>query len=96
MASASGSGTSVSLLCELGEDPTDQAVWNHFVERYSPQIHGWCRLRCFSLETPFGARDDLLTLSRLNGATGAATMARPSTTTPLGMVRYAQGASVYA
>lgn len=46
MGSASGSRTSVSLLCKLGDDPTDQTAWNRLVDCYGPRIHGWCRRWC--------------------------------------------------
>ncbi len=34
--------TSVTLLAKLREDPTNQAVWQEFVRRYRPLIHGIC------------------------------------------------------
>ena len=37
------SGTSVTLLGRLREDPKDQAAWNDFVARYQPKILQWCR-----------------------------------------------------
>ncbi len=37
------SGTRVTLLGRLRRDPTDQAVWEEFVEHYGPRIYGWCR-----------------------------------------------------
>jgi RNA polymerase sigma-70 factor (ECF subfamily) len=37
------SGTRVTLLGRLRHDPTDQAVWEEFVEHYGPRIYGWCR-----------------------------------------------------
>jgi RNA polymerase sigma factor (sigma-70 family) len=40
---ASASHTSPTLLGRLRFDPTDQAAWREFVERYGPRIHGWCR-----------------------------------------------------
>jgi RNA polymerase sigma factor (sigma-70 family) len=43
MDSASASKTSVTLLGRLRNDPTDQAAWNEFVERYGRKIYGWCR-----------------------------------------------------
>jgi RNA polymerase sigma-70 factor (ECF subfamily) len=42
---ASPSGTSPTLLGRLQSDPTDQAAWSTFVDRYGPQIYGWCRQR---------------------------------------------------
>ena len=39
----SSSCTRVSLLVRLQSDPTDQAVWEEFVEHYGPRIYGWCR-----------------------------------------------------
>jgi RNA polymerase sigma-70 factor (ECF subfamily) len=41
--SASASRTSVTLLGRLRQDPTDQAAWGDFVERYGRKIYGWCR-----------------------------------------------------
>jgi RNA polymerase sigma factor (sigma-70 family) len=43
MDSASASKTSVTLLGRLRRDPTDQAAWNEFVERYGRMIYDWCR-----------------------------------------------------
>ena len=43
MGSAQDSGTRVTLLGRLRRDPTDQAVWEEFVEHYGPRIYGWCR-----------------------------------------------------
>ncbi len=43
MGSAFESGTRVTLLGRLRRDPTDQAVWEEFVEHYGPRIYGWCR-----------------------------------------------------
>jgi RNA polymerase sigma-70 factor (ECF subfamily) len=43
MDSASASKTSVTLLGRLQRDPTDQAAWAEFVERYGRKIYGWCR-----------------------------------------------------
>ncbi len=37
--------TSVTLLAKLRDDPTDQAVWQEFVRRYRPLIHGFCLSR---------------------------------------------------
>jgi RNA polymerase sigma-70 factor (ECF subfamily) len=37
------STTHASLLARLGHDPTDQAAWEEFVDRYGPKIHAWCR-----------------------------------------------------
>jgi RNA polymerase sigma-70 factor (ECF subfamily) len=33
----------VTLLARLGQDPTDQAAWQAFVERYGRHIYHWCR-----------------------------------------------------
>jgi RNA polymerase sigma factor (sigma-70 family) len=38
----SDSGTHVSLLGRLRDNPTDEAAWGDFVERYGPKIHAWC------------------------------------------------------
>lgn len=35
--------TSTTLLRRLRQDPTDQAAWNDFVERYGRLIFRWCR-----------------------------------------------------
>jgi RNA polymerase sigma-70 factor (ECF subfamily) len=35
--------TSPTLLGRLRQQPSDQAAWEKFVERYGRTIHGWCR-----------------------------------------------------
>jgi RNA polymerase sigma-70 factor (ECF subfamily) len=35
--------TSVTLLARLRQDPTNQAAWDEFVERYGRHIYRWCR-----------------------------------------------------
>ena len=35
--------TCVTLLARLRQDPTDQAAWDAFVERYGRHIYRWCR-----------------------------------------------------
>jgi RNA polymerase sigma-70 factor (ECF subfamily) len=35
--------TRVTLLGRLRQDPTDQAAWDEFVERYGRHIYRWCR-----------------------------------------------------
>src|SRR6476619_3428246 len=35
--------TSVTLLAQLRHDPSDQAGWDEFVERYGRHIYRWCR-----------------------------------------------------
>ena len=35
--------TRTSLLLRLRQAPPDQEAWAEFVDRYGPQIHGWCR-----------------------------------------------------
>jgi RNA polymerase sigma-70 factor (ECF subfamily) len=35
--------THVTLLARLRQDPTDQAAWDVFVERYGRHIYRWCR-----------------------------------------------------
>ncbi len=35
--------TSASLLHRVGHDPSDQAAWSAFVDRYGPRIYAWCR-----------------------------------------------------
>jgi RNA polymerase sigma-70 factor (ECF subfamily) len=37
------STTHVSLLLRLGHDPSDQAAWEEFVDRYGAKMHSWCR-----------------------------------------------------
>jgi RNA polymerase sigma factor (sigma-70 family) len=37
------STTSVSLLLRLGRQPSDQAAWEEFVDRYGEKIYAWCR-----------------------------------------------------
>jgi RNA polymerase sigma-70 factor (ECF subfamily) len=43
MDSSSASHTSPTLLGRLRQDPTDQAAWAQFVERYGRRIYTWCR-----------------------------------------------------
>jgi RNA polymerase sigma-70 factor (ECF subfamily) len=43
MADAPLPTTSVTLLGRLRQDPTDQAAWDEFVERYGRHIYRWCR-----------------------------------------------------
>jgi RNA polymerase sigma factor (sigma-70 family) len=45
MESASASKTSATLLGRLRQDPSDQAAWAEFVERYGRMIYVWCRQR---------------------------------------------------
>ena len=45
MADSANSATQVSLLARLRLDPTDQAAWGAFVERYGRRIFRWCRGR---------------------------------------------------
>jgi RNA polymerase sigma-70 factor (ECF subfamily) len=35
--------TSLTLLSRLGQDPSNQAGWDEFVERYGRHIYRWCR-----------------------------------------------------
>src|SRR3954447_3985117 len=35
--------TRVTLLTRLQQDPSDQASWDEFVERYGRHIYRWCR-----------------------------------------------------
>jgi RNA polymerase sigma factor (sigma-70 family) len=35
--------TRVTLLARLRQDPSDQADWDEFVERYGSHIYRWCR-----------------------------------------------------
>src|SRR5260370_24926372 len=39
---SSASRTSVSLLARIRRDPSDQAAWGEFVQRYAPKIYRWC------------------------------------------------------
>src|SRR5262245_65908564 len=43
MADALMPTTRVTLLVRLRQDPTDQAAWDVFVERYGRHIYRWCR-----------------------------------------------------
>jgi RNA polymerase sigma factor (sigma-70 family) len=43
MAVATLPTTCVSLLTQLRQDPSDQAGWDEFVERYGRHIYRWCR-----------------------------------------------------
>jgi RNA polymerase sigma-70 factor (ECF subfamily) len=43
MANAPLPTTRVTLLGRLRQDPTDQAAWDEFVERYGRHIYRWCR-----------------------------------------------------
>ena len=43
MANATLPTTRVTLLAQLRQDPSDQAGWDEFVERYGPHIYRWCR-----------------------------------------------------
>jgi RNA polymerase sigma-70 factor (ECF subfamily) len=43
MSDASDSQTSTSLLRRLRQEPTDQAAWGAFVDRYGGMIYQWCR-----------------------------------------------------
>jgi RNA polymerase sigma-70 factor (ECF subfamily) len=43
MADARLPTTRVTLLARLRQDPTDQAAWDEFVERYGRHIYRWCR-----------------------------------------------------
>jgi RNA polymerase sigma-70 factor (ECF subfamily) len=42
MAESTSRSTRVSILMALCSDPSDQAAWSAFVDRYGPQIHAWC------------------------------------------------------
>jgi RNA polymerase sigma-70 factor (ECF subfamily) len=43
MAAAPLPTTHVTFLARLRQDPTDQAAWDAFVERYGRHIYRWCR-----------------------------------------------------
>jgi RNA polymerase sigma-70 factor (ECF subfamily) len=45
MAGAPLPTTRVTLLARLRQDPTDEAAWGAFVERYGRHIYRWCRQR---------------------------------------------------
>jgi len=45
MGGDSGPVTSATLLGRLRRAPADAAAWREFVDRYGPQILGWCRNR---------------------------------------------------
>src|SRR5215469_2649870 len=45
MAESTARSTRVSILMALRNDPSDQAAWSAFVDRYGPQIHAWCLRR---------------------------------------------------
>src|SRR6266513_4022737 len=43
MADAPLPTTRVTLLTQLRQDPSDQAGWDEFIERYGRHIYRWCR-----------------------------------------------------
>jgi RNA polymerase sigma-70 factor (ECF subfamily) len=43
MAEARLPSTRLTLLARLRQDPTNQAAWDEFVERYGRHIYRWCR-----------------------------------------------------
>ncbi|HEV3263502.1 MAG TPA: sigma-70 family RNA polymerase sigma factor [Gemmataceae bacterium] len=43
MGNSSDSATRVTLLGRLVKDPTNQAAWSEFVDRYGPKIQAWCQ-----------------------------------------------------
>src|SRR5271154_3817185 len=43
MAAATLPTTHMTLLTRLRQDPSDQAGWDEFVERYGRHIYRWCR-----------------------------------------------------
>ena len=43
MAEPANLTTSPTLLGRLASSPTDQGAWGEFVDRYGPQILGWCQ-----------------------------------------------------
>jgi RNA polymerase sigma factor (sigma-70 family) len=45
MEPAPSSSTRVSLLVRVQTEPTDQAAWEEFVQRYGPRIKAWTRQR---------------------------------------------------
>jgi RNA polymerase sigma-70 factor (ECF subfamily) len=36
------SGTRITLLGRLRNDPTNEATWGEFVDHYGPRVYGWC------------------------------------------------------
>lgn len=52
MGGDSGPVTSATLLGRLRRAPADAAAWREFVDRYGPQILGWCQGATFSRPTP--------------------------------------------
>jgi RNA polymerase sigma factor (sigma-70 family) len=36
------SGTRITLLGRLHNDPTNEAAWGEFVDHYGPRVYGWC------------------------------------------------------
>src|SRR5262249_32858695 len=68
MANAANPSTSPTLLGRLARSPTDQAAWEEFVGRYSPQIHGWCqRWGLQAADAQDVTQDILLELARQMG-----------------------------
>jgi RNA polymerase sigma factor (sigma-70 family) len=43
MSGSTDSRTSPTLLGRLREEPTDQAAWHEFVDRYGRKVYAWCR-----------------------------------------------------
>jgi RNA polymerase sigma factor (sigma-70 family) len=43
MSENENSATSISLIARLGLQPSDQAAWEQFVDRYGARIYSWCR-----------------------------------------------------
>jgi RNA polymerase sigma-70 factor (ECF subfamily) len=57
--------THVTLLARLRQDPTDQAAWELFVERYGRPIYRWCRLwKLQDADAEDVTQNVLLTLAR--------------------------------
>ena len=52
MADATLPTTRVTLLTQLRQDPSDQAGWDEFVERYGRHIYRWCRQWNYRMPMP--------------------------------------------
>jgi RNA polymerase sigma factor (sigma-70 family) len=61
MGSISSARTGSTLLLLLN-DPTDPECWSAFVDRYAPQIYGWCRQRRLQEADARDVTQEVLTL----------------------------------
>jgi RNA polymerase sigma-70 factor (ECF subfamily) len=65
MGSHRDSQTSPTLLGRLRQDPSDEPAWQAFVERYGPNIYGWCKQwRLCDVDAEDVAQNVLLILAR--------------------------------